>query len=123
VVTDFIFPVFVTEPTDPTHSVDSFDSLSEMEASLEAVDVENEEYCAWDAEGLVLRLEVQPGPAHWLRVTATGMRDREGLLQVIASYAVGLGLDVGPRNDMSPAELLRATQRADEARKRGGSPR
>jgi hypothetical protein len=59
------FPVFVKSKD--SGDVNSYNSVKEMLRALEQIDVENEEYQAWDATGLPLKLSVQRSN-EWLRL-------------------------------------------------------
>jgi hypothetical protein len=63
---------FPTYLRDDANDVMSFSSLETMQGYLEAVDVENDEFEAWDADGIVLALKVEPQKSEWLQITRTG---------------------------------------------------
>jgi len=49
-----------------------------MQGHLEAIDVENGEYRAWDATGHCLDLGVKEPKREWLKITSTGsLSDKE----------------------------------------------
>ena len=58
-----------------------------MQGYREAVDVENNEYEAWDAEGFVLRLNVTDSKKGWLGLHATGAQLSEERLNEITAQA------------------------------------
>jgi hypothetical protein len=57
-----------------------------MQYDFEEVDVENEEYEAWDAAGTPLHLSVQKGP-EWLRVEPGGTPAPRQLADAIREFA------------------------------------
>jgi hypothetical protein len=89
-------------------------SVGEIEDHLEEIDVENQEYTAWDAAGVLLALEVDRSapPPHWLKITSTSQDDRERLLTTIREYARDPLAQVDPAE--WPPELL-----AEAAKVRG----
>ena len=69
------FPVFVHEKDDD--SVMEFPNLAAMQGYLEAIDVENGEYEAWDARGRCLELSVGSPKSEWLKMILTGEKASE----------------------------------------------
>ena len=67
---EIVLPVYVLVRDD--ESVIAFQSLEEMQGYLEAVDVENGEYEAWDASGRCLNLAVKEPRREWLKIIPTG---------------------------------------------------
>jgi len=63
---DVCFPVFVLARD--CGEVTEYSSLTAMQGYMEAVDVEGNEYDAWDGEGFVVRLTVSTPRSAWLRV-------------------------------------------------------
>jgi len=59
------FPVYVS---DDAHAVILFPSFEKMQGSMERIDVENNEYQAWDATGHVLELTVEISKSEWLKI-------------------------------------------------------
>jgi hypothetical protein len=49
----------------------TFSTQHKLQGHLEAIDVENNEYEAWDADGRVLALSVGPQKSEWLEVRRT----------------------------------------------------
>jgi hypothetical protein len=72
-----------------------YDSIASMQTYFEPIDVENEEYEAWDAAGTRLQLSVKKS-ADWLRVESTEKSEPEQLASAIAAFAQlqGVHLDV-----------------------------
>lgn len=60
-------------------------SLSEAQAGLEEVDVENAEYEAWDAAGTPLMLGVQE--SIWLRIQPVSAPEPQQLAEAISEFA------------------------------------
>lgn len=63
-----------------------YDSLASMQTQLEPIDVENEEYEAWDTAGTLLRLSVKKSAA-WLLVESTEKSEPDRLASAIAEFA------------------------------------
>ena len=68
-----------------------YDSISKMH--FEQIDVEYEEYEAWDATGIRLRLSVQKS-SDWLRVEPTTESEPDQLAKAITEFARLQGVDV-----------------------------
>jgi len=66
-MSSFAFPVFVHEKDDD--SVMEFPTFTSMQGYLEAVDVDNGEYEAWDARGRRLELGVGKPKSEWLKIS------------------------------------------------------
>jgi len=64
----------------------SYNSVRDMQNNSEQIDVENEEYEAWDALGTPLKLTVQRG-AEWLRVEPGGTAVPGQLTDAILEFA------------------------------------
>ena len=74
---DFAFPVFVRVKDDD--SVIEFPTWVAMQGYLEAIDVENGEYEAWDAQGRCLELSVGKPKSEWLTIiSAEDQASEEG---------------------------------------------
>lgn len=82
----FKFPVFVrARDSGETHT---FASAAEMRGEFEKIDVENNEYEAWDADGRRLLLSVSAPDREWLRMDATENEPRaEELADAIRQFA------------------------------------
>lgn len=61
-----MFPIKVREKD--SGKIREYPSVEKMERQLEAIDIENEEYEAWDAAGRPVIMSVQK--PHWLRLEA-----------------------------------------------------
>ena len=64
---DVCFPVYALAKD--CGEVTEYASLTTMQGYMEAVDVEGDEYEAWDAGGYVVRLSVATSRSAWLRVS------------------------------------------------------
>lgn len=82
----FKFPVFVRARD--SGEIHTFASAVEMRGEFEKIDVENNEYEAWDADGRRLLLSVSAPDLEWLRMDATGNEPRaEELADAIRQFA------------------------------------
>jgi hypothetical protein len=68
-MTTIAFPVYLLAKDDG--SVMRFGSLREMRGYLEAIDVSNKEYEAWDVRGRCLTLMVENSKHDWLVISPT----------------------------------------------------
>ena len=55
----------------------AFQTFTEMQGYLEAIDVENGEFEAWDANGHCLDLAVKQPKREWLKILSTGRIAKE----------------------------------------------
>ncbi len=69
---DVQFPVYVVEKA--SEDVDVYTSYEVMQSFLEEIDVENNEYEAYDAEGFILRMSVAELQLSWLSLCRTQNR-------------------------------------------------
>jgi hypothetical protein len=81
---DVKFPVFIK--TKDSGHVLLFASLDAMQNWMEKIDVENNEYEAWDELGVPLSLSVQKAKT-WLLVQPSGVAKPDQLRHAIAEYA------------------------------------
>lgn len=88
------FPIFVLMKD--SGEVIKFTTLDAMQHDLEAIDIENHEYLAWDADGTALELGTQK-PV-WIKIEEKAS-DRNSLLKAIRAFAVSKGVHVN--NDPS----------------------
>jgi hypothetical protein len=63
-----------------------YDAIPKMQGCFEQIDVEYEEYEAWDAAGMRLRLSVQKS-SDWLRVEPTTESEPKQLAKAISEFA------------------------------------
>ena len=81
-------PIFIDEHGDIT----AFESVEHAEASLEAIDVRNKEYVAYDSDGKLLNVRV--GPADGISISEMSPSVdaekslRQALLNVLARHAL-----------------------------------
>ena len=101
-VTSIAFPVFVRDKG--SGDIDRFESIGQLQRQLERIDVESEEYDAWDCTGVPLRLQVQE--PLWLAISPLGDRTQEDLRTALLSYAKRLGVDVGTTEALDISELF-----------------
>ena len=85
------FPVYVLAKD--CGEVSRFNSVEEMQRQLEEIDVENDEYTAWDRTGTPLKLSVQE-PV-WLRIELETLKPQQSQLRdALMQYAAALGVEV-----------------------------
>jgi hypothetical protein len=82
---DFAFPIYVHEKDDD--SVMEFSTRAAIKQHLEAIDVENGEYEAWDENGRRLELSVGKPRSEWLKITPTEGQASEKEFGAIRSRA------------------------------------
>jgi hypothetical protein len=72
-----------------------YDAIEKLQSHFEQIDVENEEYEAWDATGTRLDLSVQESD-EWLRIDPVPNPQPEQLAEAINEFArlQGVGVDV-----------------------------
>jgi hypothetical protein len=78
-----------------------FSSIYEMQKYVEAIDIENHEYLAWDAEGKTLGLSTQK-PV-WIKIEE-GSNDVRSLAGALRAFAASRGVQTS-ESPSSPAEL------------------
>lgn len=81
----FVFPVYVRVKDDG--SVMEFSTQAEIQGYLEAIDVENGEYEAWDADGRCVGLGVGKTRSEWLIIAPIGGQLSEGEFAEIRAKA------------------------------------
>lgn len=85
------FPVFLLAKD--CGEVSCFNSIEEMQHQLEEIDVENDEYTAWDRTGAPLALSVQK-PV-WLRIEPESSKlGQSQLRDALVKYAAVLGIEM-----------------------------
>jgi hypothetical protein len=88
-----VFPVFVLAKD--SREIVRYDSVAQMQYAMERIDVENEEYEAWDAHSRPLKLKVEE--PLWLQVEQGEERPDEAGLRshvVYFSKLQGVALDL-----------------------------
>jgi hypothetical protein len=89
----FNLPIFIR--TRDSGDVVAFSSIAEMQRQLEKIDIENNEYEAWDAGGRQLLLSLAPAGPEWLGVEALSAEPKpEKLSDAIRQFAHSHGLEV-----------------------------
>jgi len=77
------FPILVLEKD--SGDILQFESIAEMQGYLERMDVENDEYAAWDANGHPVTLVVQEPT--WLKVIPASEKGAPDLPHSLKSFA------------------------------------
>jgi hypothetical protein len=111
------FPVLVLERD--SGDVMRFDSASEMQKQLERIDVENEEYLAWESSGRPISMAVEE-PV-WLKLESKAAQpDIAGLFSALQGFAEsrGVKLQAGDQNT-SPLALYEEITAQTPPAKRG----
>lgn len=93
------FPVFVLMRD--CGEVKKYSSIYEMQGYLEAIDIENREYQAWDADGTTLELGTQK-PV-WIRIEE-GSSDWGSLTNALRAFGASKGVEV-KKEPSSSAEV------------------
>ena len=113
------FPMLVLERD--SGDILKFESLAEMQSYLERIDVENNEYAAWDASGQPVSLLVQDPT--WLKVVpapeSAGLELRDSLKRFAQARHVTL---TDSEQKLAPVALYEAiTAKGGSGRKTAGS--
>lgn len=119
-MTEIIFPLFVRARD--SGELASFHSLQELQFKLERIDVENQEYEAWDREGNTVALEV--AEPLWLKADLTRSRnDANGLRQALLDFGSAVGIQLPANLDITDfAKVLQQIREAQENTKLARSP-
>jgi hypothetical protein len=97
------FPLFLLSKDNDELAV--FNSIQDIQRELERIDVENQEYEAWDSDGLEVVLSVRE-PV-WLNLTVrTDGRGVNELRAAVIRYASTVGVTI---DDSLPLESIGAT--------------
>lgn len=97
------FPLFVRAKD--TGEIYKFLSIRELQLELEKIDVENEEYEAWDRNGVPVKLEVQP-PV-WLRLAHfAGNGPSNELINAVEEFANAVGVRLHDRPTIDTIEAV-----------------
>lgn len=74
--------------------VAKFSSVQELQVQVERIDIENEEYEAWDKDGLPVQIKLQD-PALWIKVDPSGEdRKPEQLRGALLEFAKSVGVQL-----------------------------
>lgn len=95
------FPLFVRLDDGEVMQIESYDKIL---GDLEAIDIENDEYRFWDAEGRGVKVVIKNSKVSELRVTDNGMT----VQNAIGEYASQLGTTVETTG--TPLETWRRLQ-------------
>jgi len=96
------FPVFVLMKD--CGEISQFRSVEAMQQHLEAIDIDNKEYLAWDAKGTSLELGTQK-PV-WIKIEEKG-NDQEALIRALRAFAASKGVEVkGNPSSLADIEAL-----------------
>jgi len=93
------FPVFLLMKD--SREVVKYLSIYAMQADLEVIDIENEEYSAWDADGVALELGTQK-PV-WISLEEKGA-DLQSLVAALRAFAASQGIEL-QKQPSSAAEI------------------
>lgn len=96
------FPVLLLERD--SQDVMRFDSVFDMQEYLERIDIENDEYVAWDSTGRALRMAVQE-PV-WLKVEPRADLPDSGLQKALEQLAESRGIKLQPPDKGMPPLML-----------------
>ena len=83
---EITFPVYVLAKD--CGEITAFSDFQRMKWHFEPIDVENDEYEAWDSSGHILELSVGKPKSEWLKVAQSGRALSERSLAEIKSRAV-----------------------------------
>jgi hypothetical protein len=98
------FPVFVLARD--SGEILRYNSLLEMRHYVERIDVENQEYLAWDANERPIRMTVAGAFGLWLEPVAASKPDKAGLMSALRHFAEIRGVQLGVEDhEESPALL------------------
>lgn len=97
------FPVLVLEKD--SGDLMRFNSVAEVQKQLERIDVENEEYLAWESSGRPIRMAVEE--PLWLKLESKADEpDTSGLFSALQRFADSRGVKLLPENqNMKPLAL------------------
>lgn len=99
---EIAFPIFVRARD--CGDMSKYPSVAAMQADLEKIDVENDEYEAWDATGVPLSLSVQK--RIWLKLEPQGLAKPEDLAAAVREFAQLSGIFTD-QSSCRPADLRR----------------
>ena len=85
-MSDVAFPVFVL--CKDSGEISEFLSYQQIRGQLEAIDVENEEYDAFDANGFLLVLRAGTPKSEWLKIDRTSTQLPTGEFVAMKAKAV-----------------------------------
>jgi len=106
--------LLVTEKDDRVPEIEVYSSLEEIEADLEEIDIENEEYMVWDSQGNRLTLCIDYRQGHWISTKPTGIQDAAGLQAAIRRYAEVVGIPIEEADAREPIEAVKRIEEFQE---------
>lgn len=98
------FPILVFEKD--SGDILKFESLNQMQRNLERIDVENDEYAAWDANGQSVRLVVQE--PSWLNVVPALESALPDLRNSLERFARARLVNLTDEQGLAPMDLYEA---------------
>jgi hypothetical protein len=113
------FPLFVRAKD--SGEIARFDSIQEFQNHVEKIDIENEEYEAWDNDGLPVQIKLQE-PALWIRVEPAAEEAKpEQLRSALFKFAEAVGIqlpdELSPDSFATTVDRIQAEQEKDKLRK------
>jgi hypothetical protein len=99
---EITFPLFVR--LKDSGEICCLNSVYELQYQFEKIDVENQEFEAWDKNGVPVRLESQQ-PV-WIKLIPSQVADFEGLRAAIRQFAESEGAETGDMQGPETAEAL-----------------
>ena|ERR1051326_3204368 len=108
------FPLFVRAKD--SGEVARFNSVQELQVQVEKIDIENEEYEAWDKDGLPVGLKLQ-NPV-WIKLELlTEGYDPDRLRRALLDYANSVGVQLPDQLPISAFETALSQIRAEQEKK------
>jgi hypothetical protein len=92
------FPVFILAKD--CAEITCFESIQELQRQLEEIDVQNEEYLAWDKVGNPVKLSVQK--PLWLKLEMVEDSSQPSLRDSLQKYAATLGIKLDILGENQP---------------------
>lgn len=93
-----------------------YQNFEDLERAVEKIDIENDEYKAWDTSGHALVLGVQK--SSWLRVDLSDS-DESGLRAAITEFASSLGIPHEQTDDAPIAKIINDLRSRAAAKPKG----
>lgn len=103
------FPIFVLSKD--CGEVDVYESIEALEKHLEPIDVENNEYDAWDSKGVKLRLSAQKPT--WLHIKDEEP-DIDGLKNAVKHYMESIGIVASDETMLSTEKLAKTVKSSNK---------
>jgi hypothetical protein len=109
------FPLFVRAKD--SGEIARFNSVHELQFQVEKIDIENEEYEAWDKDGLPVDLKLQDPVWIKLEPSTEGSHNPDGLRRALLDYAKSLGVQLPDPLTVDAFETTLSQIRAEQERK------